>query len=626
MRHGTSTGDAPVDQSPDLPTVLRLVQRVSRELVLGKLIDKVLAFALEHGAAARGLFVLVRDGAPRLAGEATVVHGAATVRVHEDPVAPVDVSAEVLDAVARTREHVLLHDAAGDRQARSILCLPLSTSNEGELLGMLYLESGAQHPFTTAQIEMMELLAVQAAISLRHGYFVTSLRQAKEAARGRAEELQLIIDSIPELIWRARPDGSIDFINRRWSELFRIAERPPDDWDRPRFGWSAHIHPDDVAGLLEHWSTRLTSAEPYEHVFRVRGTDGQFRWHLTRGRPELDPTGAVVRWYGVMVDIQALREAQEKIRQQERELRKLLDVVPQQIFVMGANLINEYANQAILEYHGDMLANVPPVAELAYRMVHHPEDWQPLWDAGHRALPQGSPLEVEARVLGKDGTYRWFLIRMNPLKDDEGRVVRWYGTRTDIDDRKKAEEKVRQDERELRLLFDVVPQHIVVLDVDGRVLDANRAALEFWGFCAPQELTNPEDTGARYHPDDLERIQDTARAFAAGAPPPELEVRIRHQDGQYRWYLVRYTPLRDDEGRVIRWFATGTDIDDLKRSEQRMQDQNLALREEVDKASMFEEIVGASPSLRSVLTSIEQVAATDSTVLVTGETGTGKEL
>jgi formate hydrogenlyase transcriptional activator len=611
-----------------------LVQSVSRELVLGKLIDKVLAFALEQGAAARGLFVLVRDGAPQLAGEATVVNGTATVRVHDDPVAPIDVSAGVLETVARTRERVLLHDAAvgdlasggglHDGQARSILCLPLST--EDELLGMLYLEGATPHTFTTARVEMMELLAAQAAISLRHACLVTSLRHAEQAARGRAEELQLIIDGIPELIWRARPDGSIDFINRRWSELFRIAERPPDDWDRPRFGWSAHIHPDDVAGLLEHWSTRLTSAEPYEHVFRVRGTDGQFRWHLTRGRPEFDAMGAVVRWYGVMVDIQDLREAQEKIRQQERELRKLLDVVPQQIFVVGANMTNEYANRAILEYHGEMLANVPLDAELANRMVHHPDDWQRLWDAGQRAFPQGMPLEVEARVLGKDGTYRWFLIRMNPLKDDEGRVVRWYGTRTDIDDRKKAEEKVRQDERELRLLFDVVPQHIAVLDVDGRVLDANRAALEFWGFCAPQELTNPEDTGARYHPDDLERMQDTARAFAAGAPPPELEVRIRRQDGQYRWYLVRYAPLRDDEGRVIRWFATGTDIDDLKRSEQRMQDQNLALREEVDKASMFEEIVGASPSLRAVLTSVEQVAATDSTVLVTGETGTGKEL
>src|SRR5262249_13582337 len=380
MRYPTSTRDAPVDQSPDLPTVVRLLQSVSREIVVGKLIDRVLAFALEHGAAARGLFVLLRDGAPQVAGEATGAHGTATVRVHDDPMTPVDVSAGVLDVVARTRERVLLHDAAvgelasgrgvRDRHARSILCLPLST--EGELLGALYLEGPTPHTFTAVRVEMMELLAAQAAISLRHAQLVTRLRHAEQAARGRADELQLIIDGIPELIWGARPDGSIDFINRRWGELFRIADPPPEDWDRPRFGWSAHVHPDDAAELLEHWSTRLTSAEPYEHVFRVRGTDGQYRWHLTRGRPQLDATGAVARWYGVMFDIQDLREAQEKIQQQERELRKLLDVVPQQIFVIGANMTNEYANRAILEYHGDALADVPPDAELANRMVHHP--------------------------------------------------------------------------------------------------------------------------------------------------------------------------------------------------------------------------------------------------------------
>src|SRR4029077_20830992 len=106
----------------------------------------------------------------------------------------------------------------------------------------------------------------------------------------------------------------------------------------------------------------------------------------------------------------------------------------------------------------------------------------------------------------------------------------------------------------------------------------------------------------------------------------EVEMRLRKGDGTYRWFLVRYNPLRDDQGQLIRWYFAGTDIDDRKRAEERLQQENVALREEIDKASMFEEIVGASPALTSVLSRVSRVASSDATVLITGETGTGKEL
>jgi formate hydrogenlyase transcriptional activator len=107
--------------------------------------------------------------------------------------------------------------------------------------------------------------------------------------------------------------------------------------------------------------------------------------------------------------------------------------------------------------------------------------------------------------------------------------------------------------------------------------------------------------------------------------PCELESRVRSGDGSYRWFLARYNPVRDDE-EIIRLHVSGTDIDDRKRAEERLVQENVALREEVDKASMFEEIVGASAALKAVLTRVSKVAASDSTVLINGETGTGKEL
>ncbi len=129
-----------------------------------------------------------------------------------------------------------------------------------------------------------------------------------------------------------------------------------------------------------------------------------------------------------------------------------------------------------------------------------------------------------------------------------------------------------------------------------------------------------------YHPDDWERLtSETQSKFSSGIPH-EYEARFLRKDGQYRWFLFRWSPLRDEQGRVTRWYAAATDIEERKQAEQRLQDENVALREEIDKASMFEEIVGASPSLRAVLSRVSKVAPTDSTVLITGETGTGKEL
>ena len=132
--------------------------------------------------------------------------------------------------------------------------------------------------------------------------------------------------------------------------------------------------------------------------------------------------------------------------------------------------------------------------------------------------------------------------------------------------------------------------------------------------------------GDALHPDDWERATGYFdRAVSSGAGF-ELEVRLRKRDGSYRWFLARCNPVRDDKGQVMRWYLACTDIEERKRAEQKLQQENIALREEIDKASMFEEIVGTSRPLKAVLSRIAKVAPTDSTVLITGETGTGKEL
>src|SRR5437899_1227670 len=242
-------------------------------------------------------------------------------------------------------------------------------------------------------------------------------------------------------------------------------------------------------------------------------------------------------------------------------------------------------------------------------------------------LPAAKPGESEVRLRRHDGQYRWFIVRVEPMRDEQGNVLHWYGTNTDIEDLKRAEARLRQDEQELRGVVDAISQIIVVLSPSGTALYANRPLLDYTGLTMEQVMA-PDFRGnpAFFHPEDWARLQDERRQGLSRSVPFEIEWRLRRKDGQYRWFLVRYHPLRDEQGRILRWYASATDIDDRKRAEERTRNENLALREDIDRSSMFEEIVGSSPALQRVLAQVAKVATTDSTVLILGDTGTGKEL
>src|SRR6201998_263919 len=193
----------------------------------------------------------------------------------------------------------------------------------------------------------------------------------------------------------------------------------------------------------------------------------------------------------------------------------------------------------------------------------------------------------------------------------------------DLTERKRAEEAVRQSEKQLRDVIETMPVIAFTTLPDGCIEFVNRRWIEYTGFTAEgagfyqQVIVHSED--------NKEHIKKWQGSLASGEPF-ENEARHRGADGQYRWFLVRCVPLRNEDGSNLKWFGTLTDIEGRKQAEQRLQNENVALREEIDKASMFEEIVGISPALHAVLSRVSKVAPTDSTVLITGETGTGKEL
>jgi formate hydrogenlyase transcriptional activator len=306
----------------------------------------------------------------------------------------------------------------------------------------------------------------------------------------------------------------------------------------------------------------------------------------------------------------------------ESSLRRIVDTIPALAWCARPDGSMEFLNRQWHDYTG-----LSPAETMGwgYQAAFHPEDRKNGMERCRKLFSHDGPAESEIRLRRHDGVYRWFLIRVEPLRDETGQIIRWYGTSTDIEALKKTEERLREDERELRRITDAIPQTIVVLDSTGTPIYANQATLDYTGFY-PEDVLTPDFRQRIFHPDDMERLRDERKASLERGLPFEAEQRALRKDGQYRWFLIRYNPFRNEQGQVTRWYATGTDIHERKRNEERTRNENIALREEFDHSLMFEEIVGSSQSLGKVLKVVDKVAATDSTVLILGETGTGKEL
>jgi PAS domain S-box-containing protein len=680
--------------------------------------------------------------------------------------------------------------------------------------------------------------------------------------RDQTSDPQLLVDSAPSLIHTGRPDGDLDFFNQTWLRYVGRSLEDLEGWK-----WTALIHPEDVAGIVEKWRASLASGEPFLHEARVLHADGEYRWMLHHKVAVRDGSGQIVKWFGSSIDIEDRKRAEEQLRRSTQELQRsefylaegqrlahmgswafdpsgfdywspelfrmhgldptrrpptvqeYLDCIHPQDRESMANLIKGLSvtaspfdatkrvvrpngevryircvgapaveNESLKKYIGsaiDVTEHELVTQELrrreaylaeAQRLSHtgsfgwKPDDGEVVWSdetyrifeyastvnptvdsvlqrihPQDRALAQqvidrasqtGTDFEHEYRLLLADGRVKHVHAVAHALQDACGRCefigavsditerkttedkirrlveagilgifianvegelveanqaflqmlqygrqdlvsrrLRWPdltpaelrerderaltealatgvfqpyekeffrkdGSRVpvliggalfqsanegvvfvlDLSEQKRAQEKIRDQEMELRQMLDLTPQHVAVIGPGQERIFANRALLNYFGLRL--EEWQSRGTQTQVHPDDWERLVWGPQ----GGPPDQYEARLRRYDGMYRWFLVRNSPLHDEQGQITRWYVAGTDIEDRKQAEERLRQENVALREEIDKASMFEEIVGTSRPLKAVLSRIAKVAPTDSTVLITGETGTGKEL
>jgi len=363
-------------------------------------------------------------------------------------------------------------------------------------------------------------------------------------------------------------------------------------------------------------------AEGIDLEFRILMPDGRIKYLHVVGKAERRATGSI-EVIGAVMDITERKLVEEGFRQSEERLRLVLDSIGAHVMVTTSEGELDFVNQPSLDYFGKTLEELK--RWLTSNVIIHPDERASAIAVWRRSVETGVSYDVDNRFRRSDGVYRWFHVRGRPQRDAQGSIVRWYALLTDIDERKKAEQKLEAQEIQLRQILDFAPQLVAVYGPNRERLHINRIALDYLGVSLEEWRQTP-DQSVFVHPDDRARERDYFdRALSRGSGY-ELELRLRKGDGSYRWFLARSNPVRDDKGTITRWYVAWTDIEDRKRAEERLHQENVALREEIDKASMFEEIVGTSPALQTVLSSISKVAPSDSTVLVTGETGTGKEL
>jgi PAS domain S-box-containing protein len=389
---------------------------------------------------------------------------------------------------------------------------------------------------------------------------IADRKRAEEALRGSEQSLRLVLDGIAGLVAIMGATGEVEAVNRQVLDYFGSSLEEMKGWST-----SDAVHQDDLPGVISAWRHSVETASPYDVDHRMRGADGVYRWFHARGLPLRNAEGQVLRWYVLLTDIDDRRRAEEALRASEVKLRRVIDTIPTLAWCNLPDGPNEFLSKPWHDYTG---LSPEESDGWGWQVAFHPQDLPGLMKKWQELLISGEPGEIEARLRRGDGVYRWFLIRVAPFRDDTGTIVRWYGTSTDIEDRKRAEDAVLANERNLGLIISTMPVLAWSARAEGNVDFLNQRWLDYTGLSLAEAL----DWGWAkvFHPHDLAIVNEYWRSRIASGEPGAIEARLRRFDGSYRWFLFRASPLHDESGAIVKWYGTNTDIDDRKRAEEEL--------------------------------------------------------
>jgi PAS domain S-box-containing protein len=414
-------------------------------------------------------------------------------------------------------------------------------------------------------------IPVEVSISpIRHGCYQAVVRDISERkqAQEALQRSEFYLAEAEKLSHTA--SWAYDLLRQRfiyWSaELFRLERRDPTQPLPPLEELSKGFTPEDWATLMGKWAESIKERKNFTLETRRTFPDGSIQNLRVEGHPLVNAVGDVVEMMGMTMDITeqsraraALKDAFDAIQRSEDQLRLIIDTIPALAWSTASDGSLEFVNRRWREYTG---LSIEEVRGTGWKAAIYPDDLAQLLEVWSATLISGRPSEYEARLRRFDGEYRWFLFRTVPLHDEHGNVVKWYGTNTDIEDRKLAEEAVRESEHNLSLIIDTIPALVWCALPDGKLEYVNQRIVDYLGVPV-SDLT--EHGWANFlHPDDLEpTLRSWFHAVATGIRH-EVEYRMRCSDGAYRWFHVLGQPLRNHEGRIVRWYGLLADIEDRK--------------------------------------------------------------
>jgi PAS domain S-box-containing protein len=369
-------------------------------------------------------------------------------------------------------------------------------------------------------------------------------RRVAERTKELAEtenNFRQIVNSIPGLVCTMSPAGEVQLLNRPLLEYFGKTSTELKDW-----AISDAVHPDDLPRVVAAFTHSITSGTPYDIEHRCRRADGVYRWFQVRALPVCDADGRITGWYVLLTDIDDRKRAEEALRASERGLSSIINTIPMLAWSARPDGFCDFLNQRWLDFTG---LSAEQARGTGWGATIHPDDAKGLLDSWQMALATGQLADVEARMRRFDGEYRWFLLRASPLRDESGKIVRWYGTNTDIDDRKRAEEKLRRSEAFLAegQRLSLSGSFLWRLDTDEITFSEQLYSIHEFDRDSPVTL---ERIRSRIHPEDLPLLSEKIeRARAGGNSALKYEIRLRMPNGSVKYLRTVAHGSRDRDGR-----------------------------------------------------------------------------